>query len=289
MKDGVNSTDEGLTGSEFEKEVIAKLKALYREDSVKHALKARTSSEDSSEPHYAYRKMSWNQDEHWALCLANEHIKPGGRVLVVGCGLGKLCRWLAEAGYLVTGIDILPEFIRMADELHNSTCRDWKISFVEVDGLQWPFDPNEFDCVAMMDAFLTQCPTTLIRGRLFSESKRVLKAEGCLLAEAIDRTHPAFEPPSDSIGASTTEPTLTPEISGESGVFIGQFHPFSKIDRAETKTAWYFADPEEIEREIEASKLRVIRRQTEQNQFDKYACVTFVAIKDSDEISNNGC
>ena len=43
-------------------------------------------------------------------------LPPGARILDVGCGSGWLCEYFARFGYEVTGIDISPELIAMADE-----------------------------------------------------------------------------------------------------------------------------------------------------------------------------
>src|SRR5512133_2616291 len=40
----------------------------------------------------------------------------GSRILDVGCGSGWLCEYLARLGYRVTGLDISPELIRLANE-----------------------------------------------------------------------------------------------------------------------------------------------------------------------------
>jgi SAM-dependent methyltransferase len=40
----------------------------------------------------------------------------GSRILDVGCGSGWLCEYLARLGYQVTGLDISPELIRLANE-----------------------------------------------------------------------------------------------------------------------------------------------------------------------------
>ena len=43
-------------------------------------------------------------------------LSPGARILDVGCGSGWLCEYFSRFGYEVTGIDISPELIAMADE-----------------------------------------------------------------------------------------------------------------------------------------------------------------------------
>jgi SAM-dependent methyltransferase len=45
---------------------------------------------------------------------SSERVRPGGHVLVVGCGAGRECVGLARAGFRVTGIDFSPRMIEMA-------------------------------------------------------------------------------------------------------------------------------------------------------------------------------
>ena len=43
-------------------------------------------------------------------------LPPGSRILDVGCGSGWLCEYFARFGYQMTGIDVSPELIRIAEE-----------------------------------------------------------------------------------------------------------------------------------------------------------------------------
>jgi SAM-dependent methyltransferase len=71
-------------------------------------------------------------------------LKPGQRVLDVGCGPGRHSIELAKLGMKVTGIDVSDAFLRIA--ARDAESADVSVSFFEVDARQMPFD-NEFDAV----------------------------------------------------------------------------------------------------------------------------------------------
>lgn len=262
-----------------EQAVIDSLRALYREADVQKCLVSRTHNDLSTGAYHAYRRKEWDARTHWPVFLADEHVPPNGRILVVGCGMGQMCMWFAEAGYAVTGIDIVPEFIDIARQATEMMSPDERPGFFAVEGYQWPFGVEEFDCVAMMATFLTHCPTAIIRSRLFSEACRVLRPEGCLLVEAADRTHPGCRHGSQATEIHDDALPALLTLHGLPGVIVHPFHPFRSDAVSATPTAWYFADPRDIWEELEAVGLRVIRLQTEQDPTDANPCVTLVATK----------
>ena len=71
-------------------------------------------------------------------------LKPGDRVLDVGCGPGRHSVPLAEAGLAVTGVDVSQRFLDVAAQ----SARDAGVpaAFFLVDARQMPFD-DEFDAV----------------------------------------------------------------------------------------------------------------------------------------------
>jgi SAM-dependent methyltransferase len=277
--------DVPATSPAVEETVLESFRALYREPDVRQCLLNRAAHDPAAGPYRAYRLKEWEAQDHWVVSLADEHVEPGGRVLVVGCGAGRMCVWLAQAGFRVTGIDIVPEFIEAAQHATKAMPVETRPDFLTVDGYRWPVGDGEYDGVAMMAAFLTHCPTASIRARLFSEACRVLRPGGCLLAEAVDRTHPAFRL-SRQVGEAAAGGDHAPQLQalqGLPGVVIGPLHPFRFGAATATSTAWYFADPRELWGELEAARLRVIRLQTEQSPTDGLACVTAVASKDQAE------
>jgi SAM-dependent methyltransferase len=67
-----------------------------------------------------------------------------GRALDLGCGTGDYSLYLAKNGYDVTGIDYLPEPVRMAQEAAGT--RGLSVRFLQADVLTWPSD-GMFDLV----------------------------------------------------------------------------------------------------------------------------------------------
>jgi len=76
---------------------------------------------DLAQKHARWPGEGLDADTHRHFCdFANLAVvlalQPGARILDVGCGSGWLCEYFARFGYDVTGIDISPELIAMADE-----------------------------------------------------------------------------------------------------------------------------------------------------------------------------
>jgi SAM-dependent methyltransferase len=71
-------------------------------------------------------------------------LRPGRRVLDVGCGPGRHAVALAEAGLEVTGVDVSRRFLDIAAE--RARTAGVAAAFFEVDARQMPFD-DEFDAV----------------------------------------------------------------------------------------------------------------------------------------------
>jgi ubiquinone/menaquinone biosynthesis C-methylase UbiE len=71
-------------------------------------------------------------------------LRPGMRVLDVGCGPGRHAIELARSGMQMTGVDVSPEFLAIA--ARDAEAAGVSASFFEVDARQMPFE-DEFDAV----------------------------------------------------------------------------------------------------------------------------------------------
>ena len=71
-------------------------------------------------------------------------LRPGQRVLDVGCGPGRHSVALAQAGMAVTGVDVSSKFLQIAAEAARAA--GVGASFFEMDARRMPFE-NEFDAV----------------------------------------------------------------------------------------------------------------------------------------------
>jgi SAM-dependent methyltransferase len=101
--------------------------------------------------------------------------KAGDRVLDVGSGLGGPARLIAAQRECdVTGIDLTPEFVEVAQRLTERTGLSDRVRFVCADALALPFDDGAFD------AAITQHVAMNIadRARLYAEIRRVIAPGG---------------------------------------------------------------------------------------------------------------
>jgi len=91
----------------------------------------------------AYLRYSFTQGtaQEVAFLVDALALRPGARVLDVGCGPGRHAHALAEAGYRVVGVDISEEFIELAREGAPPSA-----TFVRADARDLAYDA-EFDAV----------------------------------------------------------------------------------------------------------------------------------------------
>lgn len=81
--------------------------------------------------------------------LRHINLKPGQKYLEVGTGSGSTPIYMAqEYGLRVTGVDVDPKQIKIAES--NSIGIPY-IRFLTVDGVQLPFENNEFDIVSAIE------------------------------------------------------------------------------------------------------------------------------------------
>lgn len=104
-------------------------------------------------------------------------IRPGDRVLDLGCGLGRVSRLLVDLGARVVGIDISRFALARAAEIVPEATFVWVVGTGEL-----PFPPESFEAVVSTITFqhLQYFP---VRHRYFQEVRRVLVDRGRLLAQ----------------------------------------------------------------------------------------------------------
>lgn len=73
-------------------------------------------------------------------------VRPGDKVLEIGCGTGHFSAYFKKLGAEVVGLDTSPEMLQVAKDQYG----DLKIDFKAGDAYRLPFADNSFDLVAMI-------------------------------------------------------------------------------------------------------------------------------------------
>ena len=101
--------------------------------------------------------------------------KASDRLLDLGCGIGGPSRYLAKTfGCHVVGLDLTPEFCRVAAMLADQTGLADLVEYRQGDALEIPFAAGSFDVVWSQNVAMNIAE----RDRLYGEIRRVLKPTG---------------------------------------------------------------------------------------------------------------
>jgi SAM-dependent methyltransferase len=128
-----------------------------------------------------YQKTYWNSvasnktfTHPIQLDRLRELVPHEDKILDYGCGYGRMCAQLREAGYQdVVGVDISSEMIKRGLSLHPG------LNLQQVDGGLLPFPDNTFAACTLL-AVLTCIPTDTGQKNLIQELHRVLHPKGIL-------------------------------------------------------------------------------------------------------------
>lgn len=107
-----------------------------------------------------------------------------GSILDVGCGGGFLSNELARQGYEVTGVDVSPESLKVA-ERHDLTR---SVKYEVADAYKLPYPDESFDAVTAMD-FLEHIEDP---EKVIKEFSRVLKPNGLFFFHTFNRNPVAW-------------------------------------------------------------------------------------------------
>ncbi len=172
--------------------------------------------------------------EATAHVVAKLALNAEAHVLDVGCGIGGAARYIAtQTGCRVTGIDLTPEFIEVAQRLTELTGLGDKIAFEVGSALDMPFEDGAFDAAITLHVAMN-IPE---RASLYGEIARVMKPAATLCvydvmkAGAGEPTYPVpwAESPATSHLTSAEEMR---ELLDAAGFDVGEVEDRSAFARA---------------------------------------------------------
>lgn len=207
--------------------------------------------------HFSNPERHTDAPEWWGIANMSEYVEDGGHVLIVGCAGGIEAFALLQAGFRVTGIDIVPEFIEAARRGADEKGVADRTRFEMVDGFSWPLEDSTCNAVTMLANMPSHLPTSEIRRQVFRECYRVLKENGAVFLDCTDRTNPAW--------GSYRPPEWAPDTSEDldkkaawglldtPGVIVQPGHPCKGDDTTEHIAPTYEMAPHEAWEEIEST------------------------------------
>lgn len=113
-------------------------------------------------------RLPWHRDTPEPILVDAVAARGGrGRALDAGCGAGVLSVWMAEQGMDVTGVDLFPEAIDMAEK--RAAEHRVNVRFLAADLLEWsPGQPFDFVCDSA-------CLHALVGGNVAAYKRQLLR------------------------------------------------------------------------------------------------------------------
>lgn len=138
--------------------------------------------------------------------IEEARLRPGDRVLEVGCGTGVLCRWLAERTkkeHPMTGVDLSPFLLREAQNLARREGLGDAIEFLEGNAEALPLPDDSLDVTISVTVI-----EEVDADRMLAEMVRVTRPGGrvAVIARAMDMPFLVNMPLSNSLKAKVQAP-----------------------------------------------------------------------------------
>jgi len=149
--------------------------AYYAQDQRRERIKNALASEDilSIENLAPYDEMHIGGRAATEYFTTQLQIESGMSLLDIGCGIGGAARYIASTtGAHVTGIDLTPDFCKLAMELAEKTGLAGRVHFDTGSALNLPYDDNKFDAAYTIHAAMNISD----KRRLYTEIFRVMKS-----------------------------------------------------------------------------------------------------------------
>jgi len=126
----------------------------------------------------AYSRLTRTDLEVFERELLERHVKPGGRVLDIGCGAGREALGFARAGFRVVGIDIAPRMIEAAKVNAEREGLDMAFRVQSVTDLDEP--PGSYDGAYWAGSY-HHVPGRALRVQALRRIMRALTPDGVLV------------------------------------------------------------------------------------------------------------
>jgi len=118
-----------------------------------------------------------------ARSLALADLRPGMRVLDIGCGRGEIALHAAKRGVEVVGIDYSPDCLRLSQRTLRVAPEGDQVALGRADAMALPFADGTFDRVFMLD--LVEHLYDWQLSRALREARRVLSLRGYLILHTL--------------------------------------------------------------------------------------------------------
>ena len=132
-----------------------------------------------------YKRHAEEGAVRFELEIVERHVRPGGRLLDIGCGAGREALGFARAGFGVVAIDLAPGMIEAARE--NARREGLAIEFRVQSATEIADPPGSFDGVFWTGAVYNHIPGRALRVETLRRIGRALAPGGALLLGVIYR------------------------------------------------------------------------------------------------------
>jgi ubiquinone/menaquinone biosynthesis C-methylase UbiE len=115
--------------------------------------------------------------------LLQRYLRPGQRLLDVGCGTGREAIGFARAGLEIVGIDIAPAMVARARDV--ARAEGLTIEFEVGEPLTWPATGNQFDAIYFSPGIYSHIPGRARRVRTLARLRSLLAPGGLIVVEPV--------------------------------------------------------------------------------------------------------